>query len=69
MAIRQPELREVPFIMSVPVHGRMVVSAANALAESQGVSAGMVVADAKTLFPGLEVIDDPPARTEEMLPA
>ena len=67
MAIRQPELREVPFIMSVPVHGRMVVSAANALAESQGVSAGMVVADAKAFLPGLEVIDDQPARTEKLL--
>jgi len=67
MAIRQPELREVPFVMATPVHGRMVVSAANILAESQGVSAGMVVADAKAFLPGLEVIDDQPAWTVKLL--
>ena len=69
MTIRKPELREIPFVMAAPVHGRMVVMAANAMAESQGVSAGMVVVDAKAFLPGLEVIDDQPLLAAKLLRA
>ncbi|WP_028297539.1 Y-family DNA polymerase [Olivibacter sitiensis] len=69
VTLRKPQLRELPFVLAAPVHGRMVVMAANALAESQGISAGMVVADAKAFLPGLEVIDDRPRLAGKLLRA
>src|ERR1044071_7168252 len=36
-----------PFVLALPDHGRMVITAANAAAKAQGVDAGMVVADAR----------------------
>ena len=41
----QPRLRELPFVISAPSHGRIVITAANTLAEQQGIHVGMVVAD------------------------
>ena len=57
---RQPVLSEIPFILASPDHGRMVVTAANALAQTQGVDTGMVVADARAIIPSLQVLDDKP---------
>lgn len=45
----------------------MVVSAANILAEEQGVTRGMAVADARALIPSLEVLDDKPALAGKLL--
>ncbi|MEO6733910.1 MAG: DNA polymerase Y family protein [Ferruginibacter sp.] len=55
---RKPALLQTPFVLASPDHGRMVVTAVNALAQAQGVDSGMVVADARALIPSLEVIDD-----------
>ncbi len=69
MVLQRPELHDVPFVLAAPTHGRMVVTAANPLAESQGISPGMVVADAKAFLPGLEVIDDRPGLAGKLLEA
>ncbi|QNL48728.1 DNA polymerase Y family protein [Olivibacter sp. SDN3] len=66
-AIRRPELRRVPFVFTAPVHGRLLITAANPIAEGQGVGAGMVVADAKAILPSLEVFDDRPGMAEKLL--
>ncbi len=66
-AIRQPGLRTVPFALAAPVHGRMVITGANAAAEAHGITRGVVVADAKACLPGLEVIDDRPGLAERLL--
>src|SRR5690606_6396649 len=58
-ARRQPVLRNVPFVLATPVHGRMVITEANIPAETQGIHAGMVVADAKASVPDLQVLDLP----------
>lgn len=55
---RNPALREIPFVLGTPVHGRMVVTAANALAELKSVYTGTVVADARAVIPSLQVFDD-----------
>jgi protein ImuB len=55
---RRPLLSETPFILASPDHGRMVVTATNALAQTQGVDTGMVVADARAIIPSLQVLDD-----------
>jgi protein ImuB len=66
-SLRQPDLKELPFVLRAPVHGRMVITAANAVAESHGISAGMVLADARALFPDLHVSDDKPDLLEKLL--
>lgn len=65
--LRQPALREVPFVVSAPSHGRMVIVAANALAEQQGIHTGMVVADARVIIPSLQILDDKPGLADKLL--
>jgi len=66
---RKPELAQVPFVLATPVHGRMIITAANIPAESQGVKTGMPVADAKAIVSGLQVFDDQPEKAAELLKA
>lgn len=64
---KQPALKDIPFVLAAKVRGRMVISAANALAAAQGIGEGMVVADARALIPGLEVLDEQPSLHEKLL--
>ncbi|HYF32979.1 MAG TPA: DNA polymerase Y family protein [Chitinophagaceae bacterium] len=66
-AIRRPELRDIPFVLAAPDHGRMVVTAANAIAQIKGIHSGMTVADARTIIPSLQVLDDAPGRALKLL--
>lgn len=45
----------------------MVISASNEVAETRGISPGMVLADARAIFHDLEVQDDKPDLTERLL--
>jgi protein ImuB len=65
----QPNLNGMPFVLSAPDHGRMVITATNALAETQGIHTGMVVADAKVIIPSLQVLDDKPEISNKLLKA
>ncbi|MBC7946533.1 MAG: DNA polymerase Y family protein [Chitinophagaceae bacterium] len=67
VAIRRPALRELPFVLAAPDHGRMVINAANRLAELQGVFPGMAAADARAIIPSLEVLDDKPGLAPKLL--
>lgn len=66
---RKPALGGIPFVLSAPDHGRMVVTAVNQLAQSQGIYIGMAVADARAIIPSLEVLDDVPGCTIQLLTA
>jgi protein ImuB len=66
---RQPSLKEVAFVLAVPDHGRKLITAVNTLAEKQGISKGMVVADARALVPALQVLDDQPETPAKVLRA
>lgn len=68
-AIRQPSLRNNAFVLSAPNHGRMVIAAANEIAQKMGIETGMAVADARAIFPSLEVLDDLPGLSEKLLKA
>jgi len=57
---RQPALASLPFVLATPDHGRMIVTAANVLAQLQGINTGMALADARAIIPSLEVLDDQP---------
>ncbi|ASU34209.1 Y-family DNA polymerase [Mucilaginibacter xinganensis] len=69
LTLRRPELREVPFAFVTPVRGRIVITAANALAEKHGITIGMAAADAKAIVPLLEVVDDLPGQAPKLLKA
>jgi len=62
-----PELRNKPFVLSIPDHGRKIITEANRLAEQQDIFPGMVVADARAIYPSLHVIDDRPGLSNKLL--
>jgi protein ImuB len=63
----QPNLKNLPFVLRTPQHGRMVITSTNAVAESKGLSCGMVLADARAILPELEVQDDKPDLAQKLL--
>ncbi len=63
----QPHLKNTAFVLSAPSHGRMVITAANPLAQIQSVRAGMVLADARAIVPSLQAFDDKPELTTQLL--
>ena len=65
--LRQPLLKHKPFVLRAPSHGRMIITAANAIAESKGVYVGMALADARAILPELEVQDDKPDLIPKLL--
>lgn len=67
VSIRRPALLHQPFVLALPDHGRMVITAANALATKEGIGTGMAVADARVLVPSLEVLDDNPDMAGKLL--
>jgi protein ImuB len=66
-SVRQPALRKQAFVLAAPDHGRMIITAANAMAEAQGIEIGMVVADARAIFPSLQILDHPPNLEQRLL--
>jgi protein ImuB len=68
-SIRQPALRNIPFVLSAPDHGRMVITSVNESALAKGIQPGMVVADARAIYSSLEVLDDDPSLSEKLLKA
>jgi protein ImuB len=65
--LRQPRLKNLPFVLRAPAHGRMIITAANAMAEAIGINSGMVLADARAIIPELQVLDDKPDLVEKLL--
>jgi protein ImuB len=66
-ANRQPELKDKPFVIVVPVHGKMIVKGVNAIAVARGVVPGWSLADARAFIPEVEVVDDKPELAEKLL--
>ena len=60
-------LKEIPFVLASPDHGRMLVRAVNILAQTQGIEPGMALADARAIIPNLQVIDDKPELADSLL--
>jgi len=67
VVIRRPALLTHPFVLALPDHGRMVVTAACKRAMEEGVQPGMAVADARVLVPQLDVLDDDAALDTKLL--
>lgn len=67
MVRRQPELKDVSFVMAAPERGRMMIKAANAVAQQKGIDVDMVVADCRAVLPSLQVFDDKPELANKLL--
>ncbi|MGC4041927.1 MAG: hypothetical protein QM710_14380 [Flavobacterium sp.] len=68
-ARKEPQLREIPFVLASPQRGRMVIDAVSPLAIKQDIQPGMVLADAKAVFPELEILKSESGRAEKLLNA
>lgn len=66
-SLTEPGLKKIPFVLRAASHGRMIITASNAVAESNGIGVGMAVADARALVPQLEVRDDKPELLAKLL--
>ncbi|HLS96184.1 protein ImuB [Sphingobacterium allocomposti] len=64
---RRPADRDIPLVSALPKNGRMCITAANAIAQQEGVYAGMVLADAKAAVPQLIMFPDTPDRAATIL--
>ena len=65
--VRNPSLKEIPFVLAAPEHGKMIVRSSNATAQKLGIYESMAVADARAIIPSLQVSDDNPALSETLL--
>lgn len=61
---RNPDLIDKPFVLYAKNRGRLVVKASNFKAEQAGIEVGMVLADARTLEPSIEAIEEPAELTD-----
>jgi len=64
---RQSSLKTKPFALAQPDHGRMIITAVNPLALAKDVFPGMVVADARAIIHGIQIIDDQPTLADKLL--
>src|SRR5260221_2179937 len=67
LTLKQLELKEVPFVFVTPERNRIIIIAANPIAEAQGVYRGMAVADAKAITTNLQVMDHLPGKEAKLL--
>src|SRR5471030_502550 len=65
--LRRPELKDVPFVFAATERNRVIITAANAIAEKQGIRSGMAVADAKAVTLNLLVLDHIPGKEARLL--
>jgi len=67
LTLRQPELKDVPFVFAAPERNRIIITATNPAAEAQGVYRGMAAADAKAITTSLQVLDYIPGKEAKLL--
>ena len=65
--LRKPELKNIPFVLSAPSHGRTIITAANSLAQKKGIIPEMALADARAILPSLKYFDDKPQLEPQLL--
>lgn len=66
---QDPALAHTDFVIAAPVHGKMVAKAVSPGAKAKGIGTHMVVADCKTIVPGLEVFKWEENSEQELLKA
>ena len=66
-SLQEPALRQQPLVLTAPVHGRVMIVAANSVAEARGIHAGMVLADARAVEPTLQAWPEKPELANKLL--
>ncbi len=69
MVRRNAALKNIPFVLAAPCHGKMKVTVANVHAQQQGICKGMALADARTINNSLLHFNDEPGRETKLLTA
>lgn len=64
---RNPDLKNKPFVLAAPDHGRMIITETNHLGERKDLFPSMVVADARAIVPSLHILDDRPELSNKLL--
>jgi protein ImuB len=64
---KHPALKDIPFVLAKPDHGRMVTTEVSFSAKPKGIYTGMIVSDAKVIYPPLQIIDDIPDLNQRLL--
>src|SRR4051812_14734878 len=64
---RHPDLQQIPFVLALPDHGRMIITATNTEAQKSGIKKGMVLADARAICPSIQYRHDKPAPSGKLL--
>jgi protein ImuB len=64
---RRPELAKKIIVLTAPVHGKMIITDCNFLAEQKNIYPGMALADARAIHPSLEARDDTRDIEEKLL--
>jgi protein ImuB len=64
---RQPELTEVPFVLTQVLKGKVIVCTMNGIAASGGIYQGQSLADARALLPTIEAFDEKPDLPQKLL--
>jgi protein ImuB len=64
---KQPELKDLPFVLVITERGRRIVKAVNVLAQEKGIYENMMLADCKALVPELMVLDYDAAEPKKLL--
>nr|MBI1232227.1 DNA polymerase Y family protein [Cytophagales bacterium] len=67
LTIRKPALKGKPFVMVAPERGRTVVRASSREAQALGIYPGTAVADARAIYPALEVFAEKPGWGDRLL--
>ncbi|RYD79409.1 MAG: DNA polymerase Y family protein, partial [Sphingobacteriales bacterium] len=67
MTLRKPELKDKCFVFKGMVGNRVVVTAGNSNAQTQGIAIGMPLADALAILPDLEVFQEKNGQNEQLL--
>jgi protein ImuB len=67
MTRRNPDLKEIPFVLSMPDHGRMRITEVSAVAKSKSIQNNMLLADARVILPTVDAKDDEADLAEKLL--
>ncbi|MCQ6961392.1 Y-family DNA polymerase [Mucilaginibacter aquariorum] len=67
LTLRKPEMKDVPFAFIATERNRIIITAANPIAEARGVYRGMTAADAKAITTNLQVVDHLPGKEAKLL--
>jgi protein ImuB len=69
ITLRRPHLHELPFVLVLPVHGKMIITAANIPAKQEGIFERMALADARAIVPSLKHLNDKSSSSGKLLKA